>query len=268
MVRPELERRLVRGWTVGRLLAAGYLLAIGGLLLVGAAAYVRIGLLLDDRQTVERSHLVAADIELLEAQLDDAERGQRGFVITGNERYLAPYTQAITSIGQTIKRLRAATRDDPSQQTALSQLQAPVTDKLAELAETIRLRRSGGFEAAQRVVNTDRGADDMARIESVLTRMRSEQQRSLAATQRASADAAAATRRTILAATLGTAALTAAAAWGVTHRVTGPIAAITAGARRVATGEPDDDFGVRLARLRALRRGPAELAEMAGALGA
>src|SRR5690349_20185900 len=99
---PSLKRPLVRGWTVARLLAAGYLLAIGGLLLVGAAAYVRIGMLLDDRQTVARSHLVATDIELLRAQLRDAERGQRGFVITGNERYLAPYTAAVTDIGQTM----------------------------------------------------------------------------------------------------------------------------------------------------------------------
>ncbi len=211
---------------------------------------------------------MAADIDLLQAQLQDAERGQRGFVITGNERYLAPYTMAVTAISQTMQRLRASTHDDPSQQTALSELRAPVTDKLAELAETIALRRSGGFDAAQHVVNTDRGANDMARIEAVLARMRTEQRRSLAELQRASADAAAATRRTILATALGTAALTAAGAWGVTRAVTGPIAVITAGARRVATGEPDSDLGSRLARLRTLQRGPAEMAEMAAALGA
>src|SRR5689334_1521167 len=135
MVRPELERRLVRGWTVARLLAAAYVLAIGGLLLVGAAAYARIGVLLDDRQTVEHNHAVADQIGLLKLQLQDAERGQRGFIITGNEEYLAPYTAVVKSIGLTMQRLRAATRDDPRQQAALTEIQGPVTDKLAELEE-------------------------------------------------------------------------------------------------------------------------------------
>jgi signal transduction histidine kinase/CheY-like chemotaxis protein len=266
--RSGLERRLVRGWTVARLLAAAYVLAIGGLLLVGAAAYARIGVLLDDRQTVEHSHVVAEDIALLRSQLQDAERGQRGFVITGNEDYLPPYTTAVDAISRTIQRLRTATRDDPRQQAALTELQAPVTDKLAELEETIALRRTEGFAAAQRLVNTDRGANDMARIEALLGRMHAEQQQSLAERQRASADAATATRRVIIAATLGTAALTALGAWWVTRVVTGPIAVITAGARRVATGEPDSDLAGRLARIRTLQRGPAEMAEMAVALGA
>jgi CHASE3 domain sensor protein len=265
---PGRERRLVRGWTVARLLAAGYVLAIGGLLLVGAAAYARIGVLLDDRQTVERSHLVADDIGLLRSQLEDAERGQRGFVITGNEQYLAPYTVAVNAIGQTMLRLRAATRDDQRQQATLTELQAPITDKLVELEQTIALRRAEGFDAAQRLVNTDRGADDMARIEGLLTRMHTEQQQSLADEQRASADAATVTRWMIIGATLGTAALAAAGAWWVTRAVTGSIAVITAGARRVATGEPDSDLTERLARIRTLRRGPVEMTEMAFALGA
>jgi signal transduction histidine kinase/DNA-binding response OmpR family regulator len=266
-VRLGLERRLVRGWTVARLLAAGYVLAIGGLLLVGAAAYARIGVLLDERQTVEQNHVIADEIDLLRTQIRNAERGQRGFVITGNEEYLAPYTASVMGIGQTMQRLRVATRDNPRQQAALTELRVPITDKLAELEETIALRRAEGFTAAQQLVNTDRGANDMDRIEALLSRMQAEQHQSLAEQQLASADAAAATRRMIIAATLGTAALTAVGAWWVTRAVTGPIAVITAGARRVATGEPDSDLAGRLNRLRTLQRGPVEMADMATALG-
>src|SRR5689334_18072896 len=183
----------VRGWTVARLLAAGYLLAIGGLLLVGAAAYQRIGVLLTDRQTVERSYVIVEDLDLLRTQLADAERGQRGFVITGNAQYLAPYTAGVTGIGQTMHRLRVATADDPRQQAALTDLQVPITDKLAELEQTIALRRIQGFAAAQQVVNTDRGANDMARIERILSRMTAQQQQTLEDRERSTAAAAAAT---------------------------------------------------------------------------
>jgi CHASE3 domain sensor protein len=218
----------VRGWTVARLLAAGYLLAIGGLLLVGAAADQRIGVLLADRQTVERSHVIVDDLDRLRTQLADAERGQRGFVITGNERYLAPYTTGITGIAQTIQRLRAATADEPQQQAALADLQVPMTDKFAELEETIALRRTQGFGAAQQVVNTDRGANDMARIEAILTRMTAQERQTLVDRERRSAAAAALTGA---AGNVGAATLAQLSSRleseAREHRVADPIAALT-----------------------------------------
>ncbi|MDG6107084.1 response regulator [Dactylosporangium aurantiacum] len=255
----ESAPRGPRGWTVARLLAAGYVLAIGGLLLVGAAAYLRIGVLLADRAVVEQSHAVGDDIRLLRTQLEDAERGQRGYVITGDEVYLRPYTAAVGDVARTMRRLRTAAAGDPGQRRTVQDLQAPVADKLAELAETIRLRRAEGFEAAQRLVATDRGVRDMTVIEGFLDDLAADQQRVLAARQRDSAAAAAATRGWILGITLGVAVVAAAGAWWATRKVTRPIAAVTAAARRVATGEPSDGAAVR---------GPAELAEMAAAVNA
>nr|BFE60505.1 hypothetical protein GCM10020063_050310 [Dactylosporangium thailandense] len=242
---------------MARLLAAGYLLAIGGLLVVGAAAYVRIGTLLDARAAVEAGHAVIDDIDALREELQNAERGQRGYVITGNERYLEPYTTAVAAIPGTLDRLAARTAGD----TTLAQVRGRVEDKLNELADTIDLRRTEGFAAAQRVVDTDRGAADMAAIESGLSRMRTAQQVRLAADQRESAAAAIATRRSILGGALLTAVLAALGAWWVTRQVSRPIAAVTAAARRVATGEV-----VAPVAGGAAARGPAELAEMADAV--
>ncbi|WP_433606565.1 ATP-binding protein [Dactylosporangium sp. CA-139114] len=243
---------------MARLLAAGYLLAIGGLLVVGAAAYVRIGTLLDARASVEAGHAVIDDIDTLREELQNAERGQRGYVITGNARYLDPYTAAVAAIPATLDRLAARTPGDAT----LAQVRDRVADKLSELADTIDLRRTEGFEAAQRIVDTDRGAADMAAIESGLSRMRTAQQIRLAANQRETAAAAIATRRSILGGALLTAVLAAVGAWWVTRQVSRPIAAVTAAARRVATGE----VVVAPVAGGAAVRGPAELAEMADAV--
>ncbi|GAA3453314.1 hybrid sensor histidine kinase/response regulator [Dactylosporangium matsuzakiense] len=221
---------------MARLLAAGYVLAIGGLLLVGGSAYIRIGELLDARAGVEAGHAMLDDLDALQDGLQDAERGQRGFVITGNERYLAPYTSAVAAIPLTMQRLQSRTARDPLQRAAVGALAEPVRDKLAELAETIWLRRAQGFAAAQTVVDTDRGARDMAAIERGVDEIRARQLRQVDADQRASAAAAASTRRSILGITLGTALLTALGAWWATRAVSRPIAAVTAAARRVATG--------------------------------
>ncbi len=253
----------LRGWTVARLLAAGYLLAIGGLLLVGAAAYERIGVLLADRVQVEASHAVMDDIDLLSNELHNAERGQRGYIITGDPLYLAPYTAAVAEIHETMRRLQQRTAGDVDQHGAAYRLRGPVDDKLRELEVTIQLRRDEGFEPAQWVVSGGRGARYMAKIESILDEMRDAQQATLAAGERRTADAAAATKRLMIGTTLGTALLTAAGAWWATRRMSRSIAAVTVAARRVATGEQD---AAPVTAPVARPRGPVELAEMADAV--
>ncbi len=139
-------------WTVGRLLAAGYILALLALAVIGASAYLRIGSLLEDRAPVEHTYRVLSGIDGLQGRLKDAERGQRGYVITGDERYLQPYRRSLTAIAGGLDLLGSLTSDNPHQQAMLAQVRVPVRDKLAELAETIELRRTRGLEAASRVV--------------------------------------------------------------------------------------------------------------------
>jgi signal transduction histidine kinase/CheY-like chemotaxis protein len=256
--------RRLRGWTVARLLATGYLLAISGLLLVGAAAYERIGVLLASRAQVEANNAVMDDIDRLGSELREAERGQRGYVITGDIAYLAPYTEAMTSIRETMQRLQRSTVPNTDLHSAVFRLRGPVDDKLRELEVTIDLRREEGLEPAQRVVSGGRGARYMAKIESILDEMREAQRATLAADERRTADAAAATRHLIVGATLGTALLTAAGAWWATRSMSRSIAAVTRAAREVATGEHG---ALPVLREAARLRGPTEIAEMAEAVG-
>jgi signal transduction histidine kinase/CheY-like chemotaxis protein/HPt (histidine-containing phosphotransfer) domain-containing protein len=254
----------MRGWTVARLLATGYLLAIGGLLLVGAAAYERIGVLLANRTQVEANHAVMDDIDLLGSELRNAERGQRGYIITGDTAYLAPYTEAMISIRETMLRLQQRTAPGTDLRSAAYRLRGPVDDKLRELEVTIRLRREEGFEPAQQVVNGGRGARYMTKIESILNEMRDAQRATLAADERRTAGAAADTRSLMIGVTLGTVLLTAAGAWWATRSMSRSIAAVTVAARGVATGVRG---AVPVLRGAARVRGPTELAEMADAVG-
>ncbi|WP_169514508.1 CHASE3 domain-containing protein [Actinokineospora enzanensis] len=259
MSSPVRTPRRVPLWTVGRLLAAGYVLAIGALVAIGAAAYVRIGTLLDEYAPVDRSHHVLESIGDLWSQLQDAERGQRGFVITGDEHYLAPYERALTTIPRTLTTLTETTFDDPAQQRILTRLREPVHQKLDELAETVDLRRQTGFAAAELVVATDVGASYMAEIEGLLNAMQHEEARLLAEHQRATLGAADRTRSFIAWGALAAAVLAAGGAWWITRRVTRPIRAVTTAATRISAGE---------LATRAPVRGPAELARMAEAVNA
>jgi signal transduction histidine kinase/CheY-like chemotaxis protein len=108
-----------------------------------------------DQQEVMRRTL--SGITALRASLTDAETGQRGFVLTGEDSYLDPYRRARADIPELLKSLRAVTMDSPDQAQRIESLNPLVDEKLEELASTIELRRSNGLDAALAVVRSDRG---------------------------------------------------------------------------------------------------------------
>ena len=96
----------------------------------------------------------------------DAETAQRGFVITGNDVFLEPYERVQRTLPAALHDAKEKARTDAERATAwriarLAEL------KMAELDETIQLRRREGFEATERVVSSLRGKqymDDLRRI--------------------------------------------------------------------------------------------------------
>ncbi|HEY1795175.1 MAG TPA: CHASE3 domain-containing protein, partial [Stellaceae bacterium] len=94
----------------------------------------------------------------------DAERGQRGYLITAQDVYLTPYTTAKERLPDLIVGLQRAVGADPEQQHRVLTLQADVTTKMNELAETIGLMRTKGFDAAKDLVLTDQGRKSMEAV--------------------------------------------------------------------------------------------------------
>ena len=101
----------------------------------------------------------------------DAETGQRGYILTGEERYLEPYQRALQSLDSQIAKLRADLADDPEQLARLNRVEPLIRDKLAELAEGIRLRQQQGLNPALERIQTDRGKALMEQIRAAINEM-------------------------------------------------------------------------------------------------
>ena len=108
-----------------------------------------------DQVAVTRQIVQGADDVL--AALRDAETGQRGFLLTGNEIYLDPYKSALAEIPAGLDKLAAAVGTRADQARRLARLRPLIKEKLDELDETIQLKRRQGSEAALAVVLTGRG---------------------------------------------------------------------------------------------------------------
>ena len=118
--------------------------------------------------------------------IEDAESGQRGYLLTGDPRYLAPYTMAVGRVGGELDALARLTRDNPQQVQTLATLRRASAAKLSELGQTVALWNAGQHDAALALVRSDRGLVLMENVRAQIGKMRAEEEQLLVErTQRA-----------------------------------------------------------------------------------
>src|SRR5262245_42489615 len=143
----------------------------------GAAIIVMIGVLTflarrqatKSRQGVDHTYAVMQATSRTRSDIQDAETGQRGFLLTGDESYLAPYHNALTALRTDSVELREVTRDNPVQQYRLDTLSFLIGERLAALSQGIDVRRTEGAAAAAGSVRNDEGQRLMNEIRRYLT---------------------------------------------------------------------------------------------------
>jgi methyl-accepting chemotaxis protein len=162
-------------WTFGRKIAAGFTLAFLLLLGIGAVAYRTITSLMNTNQVTIHTHEVMEDISAVLGLLRDAETGQRGYIITGDEGFLDPYQTGVAGVSAAMKDLRQLTSDNAHQQKWMDEAEPVVAAKLAELKLTIDMRRKGNFEETARVVRAGEGRKLMDSLRRILAEMNREE---------------------------------------------------------------------------------------------
>jgi len=199
-------------------LAFGFI-AIVLVLVVGVVvALANLGTVYRAASAVAHTNDVKAQLHALLASLIDAETGERGYIITGNDSYLEPYTRGVAATATEIERVRQLMADNREQQIDLDRVAADTQVKLDQLVKAIQARRENGFEAAQALVLTNLGKRTMDGIRAVVARMETRED-ALLASRTADADRAYHTAR-FTALTIGAVSLVVVAAlFVVTRRV-------------------------------------------------
>ena len=116
---------------------------------------------------VQHSRALLQQIEQTLSSIRDAESGQRGFVLTGDPQYLDAYHAAVAALPTELNKLRELVAVEPALRTRVATLSSLISEKLAELQETVALRQDQGFKAALAEVETNRGKqamDDVRRV--------------------------------------------------------------------------------------------------------
>jgi CheY-like chemotaxis protein/signal transduction histidine kinase len=143
---------------------AGFMAAFLAAVVVAVVSWRSLGERAVAADRVSQSLQVISQAQALLSTMKDAETGQRGFLLTGTERYLEPYTVAQANLPSALQSLRAQAGRGPREQQRIDALAAATAAKMSELAETIDLRRAGKTDEALSVVTSDRGKLAMDRI--------------------------------------------------------------------------------------------------------
>ncbi len=105
-----------------------------------------------------------SDVNKLLQSMLDAETGQRGYLLTGNETYLEPYDKAVATVQKNLDSLRMQFMASPEDMQEFALLSRQISRKLAEMELSLRLRRQGNEDAWKFILHTDVGKEHMEAI--------------------------------------------------------------------------------------------------------
>jgi signal transduction histidine kinase len=128
---------------------------------------------------VEHTEQVSLGLDSVLQRMTDAETADRGYIATGDARFLMPYEGAAAAVRRGVRKLRALTIDNPVQTPRLDSLSALTDRKFALLDSSIALRRDHGATIAAASAEWGEGRALMDSTRGILARLGAEESRLL-----------------------------------------------------------------------------------------
>ena len=151
---------------------------LAAILILSGVALLERENTLDRRETAEwvnRTHQVQVRLNRVVLLVDDIENGERGFIVSGDPKYIRKVNDEIDEISELLTGLKQLITDDV-QQAGLAELGMLATQRIALARNYIALRQNFGFAAAQKaMINDSEEQIAMAQIDALLETMTSRQ---------------------------------------------------------------------------------------------
>jgi PAS domain S-box-containing protein len=162
-------------WSIEKRIAAGAGLVLAILLINALISYRATRKLIDNERQVAHTYQVLDELEDVMATMDEAETGERGYLLTGEKSYLEPYQTAVSAIKSQVEKLRQSTAGDANEQARLPALEREIADRLDNLKSQIDWRKSGHAESAGQVDMSGVGKRQMDDLRRDITGMEGEE---------------------------------------------------------------------------------------------
>jgi signal transduction histidine kinase len=170
--KPQPAKKVRFGLALPQKIQIGFSIGIALYVMVWGFATWSLVLWGRDIDSVGGVNQALTRIERLLSSVENAETGQRGYLLTGKASYLADYQGGVRDTKQILSELRSTQDIFPTLGTHLDLIEELVRIKSSEMAETIELRRAGDFEGARKSVLTGRGKAAMDKIRTAINETR------------------------------------------------------------------------------------------------
>ena len=158
-------------WSIEQKVFTGFAVALAIFAIIGWLAYQStLGFMHASTQAARSQETITA-LEEIFSLANQAETRQRMYLISGDERHLAPRGAYIDRIHALFGNVRDATLDDPGQQALLRQLDQHIDTRLALLEGVLKMRREQGFEQARLKLMAGDGEREMDAIHDSVRKM-------------------------------------------------------------------------------------------------
>ena len=165
--------------TFDRKIIAGFVLALAIWVTIGSLLYRNASEQAQEARWLSHTYDVLAKIQELLLRLTDAETDRRGFVMSGRDRYLTHYSNAVERANTAFNQLRALTADNPRQQQTGNALQPLIQQRFAVYSESLSLRLKPESDAAAQLGLTEKGQEIMENIRRMIAEMDAAERRLL-----------------------------------------------------------------------------------------
>jgi methyl-accepting chemotaxis protein len=178
------KERKQRRLSVGQIVPIGFAIVLSVAGIATTVTEIAKANLTETRKLAAQGFEVKELLRVVEKDLVDAETGQRGYLLTGVDRYLEPYEggrKNLQAHTESLKKLII----DPNQRIRMQKVEQVSQQKLAELAETIAFKKAGKDKEALSLVLSDKGKKIMDNVRTQLAEMAQEQDKILDQRQKA-----------------------------------------------------------------------------------
>lgn len=165
-MKQQANRNLIAGFSISLLL----------LLISSLVSYTSINNLLYSSEMVDHTNLVMSKLDECMSTITSAETGQRGYLLTGDEKFLEPYNIASGKAELLVNDIATLTSDNPVQERNVISLRNAIRQRTAQLDRVMILKKA---DSPELVAELGRGKAHMQEVINIIDLMKKEEARLL-----------------------------------------------------------------------------------------
>ena len=166
-------------WDSRANISVGFVLALCSCAAIAFLAYVSTQRLIGANRSVVHTDEVLQGLESTLAEITRSETAERGFVLTGDDRYLQAHEAGVQASYAHLQQLQQLTSDNPQQQARLRTLQRTMDQKVEWQSNITAVAKRSGREAASQLIATRQGQQMTETIRAQLEEMMNEEEQLL-----------------------------------------------------------------------------------------